>query len=281
MLNSDQAEFWEEVAPTWVELEDLFEDVGAEPGRRAMARLELAGGERVLDLGCGTGTTSVELGSMVGAGGHVLGLDIASGMLDQARARVEKAGAGNVEFRLADVEVERLEPGCYDAAFSRFGVMFFTDPVAAFANVRRALRPGATLSFVCWQTVFENEWMLVPGMAAASVTGSLPPMPGPDEPGPFAFADTGKVERILGQAGFVDVDIVPHNDEVVGGEDYVPRIAELSTRVGAASEAIRQAEELRPQIVAAVTEALKEKVRDKELHLSRGILLVRASVPTD
>src|SRR5207302_1573289 len=97
---------------------------------------------------------------------------------------------------------ERLDEVAFDAAYSRFGVMFFGDPVAAFTNLRRALRPGGRLAFVCWQNVFANEWMLVPGAAAASVTGSLPQMPEPDAPGPFSLAEPDRVRSILGAAGF-------------------------------------------------------------------------------
>lgn len=278
VVNAEQAEFWEETAPTWVELADLFELVGAEPGRLAMERLELAGGERVLDVGCGTGPTTLELATRVGTAGRVVGLDISAGMLAEARARAERLGVANVEFRLADVQAEELGAAEHDACFSRFGVMFFSDPVAAFTNIRRALRPGGTLAFVCWQTVFDNEWMLVPGMAAMSVTGTLPPMPGPDEPGPFAFAEPEKIHSILGRAGFEEVDVHRHNDVVTGPESLVPRIVELSTRMGAAREALREAEELRPRVEEAVGQALREHVGDGMLRLSRAVHLVRARV---
>src|SRR5258708_14058656 len=103
--------------------------------------------------------------------------------------------------------------------------MFFADPAAAFGNVRRALRPGGALSFVCWQSVFDNEWMLVPGAAVATVTGSLPPMPGPGEPGPFSLADPDRARAVLDAAGFDSVAVAPHADHVVIREERIPEIA--------------------------------------------------------
>ena len=120
-------------------------------------------GQRVVDLGCGSGRTTLELAARVGPGGEAVGVDISAGMLARARERAARSGTGNVEFVYADVQVHELGEALFDAAYSRFGVMFFADPVAAFANIRKALRPGAVLSFVCWQSVFDNEWMLHPG----------------------------------------------------------------------------------------------------------------------
>ncbi len=186
----------------------------------------------------------------------------------------------NVEFRVADVQVEDLGAGMHDAAFSRFGVMFFADPVAAFANVGRALRGGGTLSFVCWQSVFDNEWMLVPGMAAISATGVMPPMPRPDEPGPFSLADPERVRALLGAAGFVDVDVADHRDQVVATDDRLPAIVEASVRMGVVREALREADEAtRQQVLAAIEQALRDRVDHGELRLSRAVLLVRATAP--
>lgn len=279
-VNVEQAKFWSDMAPTWIEFDDLFERVGGAPGRLAIDRLGLRGGERVLDVGCGTGTTALELALRVGPDGQVTGVDIAEEMLRGARARAERARAANVEFRVADVQVEDLGPATFDAAFSRFGVMFFADPAAGFANIRRALRPGGRLSFACWQSGLDNEWMLVPGMAAMSVMGTPPPMPGPDEPGPFALADPDRVRKILGEAGFEDVEVTPHADHVVAGEGEADLIATLSVKGGAVREALRDAhEELRSRVVAAVDQALRERIVDGELRLSRAVLLARAVNP--
>jgi SAM-dependent methyltransferase len=171
--NTEQAEFWAQLAPTWIALEDQLQQVGGPPGELAMDRLGLRPGQRVVDLGCGSGRTTLELAARVGPGGEVVGADISAEMLARGRERAAQPGAGNVQFVHADVQVHDFGEARFDAAYSRFGVMFFADPVAAFGNVRRALRPGGTLSFVCWQSVFDNEWMLIPGMAVAAIEAAL------------------------------------------------------------------------------------------------------------
>lgn len=153
--------------------------------------------------------------------------------------------------------------------------MFFTDPAAAFANIRRALRPGGVLSFVCWQGVFDNEWMLIPGAAVATVTGSLPPMPGPEEPGPMSLADPDRIRALLDAAGFDSVAIAPHADQVVINEDRIPEVALTSIRVGGVREALRDADEqTRQRALAAIEEALRARLQDGEVRVSRGVLLV-------
>ena len=274
--NAEQAEFWSEVAPTWIELATQFERVGGPPGRLAMDRLGLSPGQRVVDLGCGVGPTTFELAARVGASGEAVGVDISEDMLAGARQAAERAGVTNVRFVLADVQEHDLGEGAFDAAFSRFGVMFFADPVAAFTNIRRSLCAGGRLSFAAWQTVFDNEWMLLPGMAAMSVLGTPPPMPGPDEPGPFSLADPDKVRSVLDKAGFEDVAVEPHNDLIVAPEDTIPAIVEASVRMGAAREALREAPEMDQPVRRAVEDALRERVEDGELRVTRGVLLVTA-----
>jgi SAM-dependent methyltransferase len=277
-VNIEQAEFWSQLAPTWLELEDQLEEVGRLPGELAMDRLDFLPGQKVVDLGCGSGTTTLELAARVGPGGEVAGVDISAEMLARGRERAARAGAGNIEFVHADVQVHDLGEARFDAAYSRFGVMFFADPVAAFANVRRALRPGAALSFVCWQSVFDNEWMLIPGAAVASVTGSLPPMPGPGEPGPFSLADPGRVRAVLEAAGFGSVAVEPHGDQVVISEDRIPEVALTSVRVGGVREALRDADQhTRERALAAIEEAMRARLQDGQVRASRGVLLVTGS----
>ncbi len=277
-VNMEQAEFWSQLAPTWLELEDQLEEVGRLPGELAMDRLDLLPGQRVVDLGCGSGRTTLELASRVGPGGGVAGVDISAEMLARGRERAARAGAGNIEFVHADVQVHDLGEARFDAAYSRFGVMFFADPVAAFANVRRALRPGAALSFVCWQSVFDNEWMLIPGAAVASVTGSLPPMPGPGEPGPFSLADPDRVRAVLEAAGFGSIIVTPHADQVVISEDRIPEVALTSVRVGGVREALRDADQqTRERALAAIEEAMRARLQDGQVRASRGVLLVTGS----
>ena len=278
-VNSEQAKFWSEMAPTWVEIEDRLDEIAGEPGRLAMDRLGLEPGHRVLDVGCGAGGTTLELAGRVTPGGRAVGVDIAAEMLVRARERADEAGASNVDFVNADVQAANdLGDNRFDAAFSRFGVMFFADPVAAFANIRKALRPGGVLSFVCWQGGADNDWMLVPGMAAVSVLGVMPPMPAPDEPGPFSLSDADRVQAILDAAAFLGVDILRHNDVVTTTEERIPEIAALSMRVGAVRELLKDADQAASdKVLAAIEDALRSRVQDGVARLSRGILLVRAS----
>ena len=276
-VNNDQADFWSQLAPTWVELEDRLESVSGLPGLIAMDRLNLTGGQRVIDLGCGTGQTTVELATRVAPDGEVLGVDIADEMLARGRDRAARLGVRNVRFLRADVQVHDLGHGRFDAAYSRFGVMFFADPVAAFANVHKALRPGGLLSFVSWQGVFDNEWMLIPGAAVASVTGSPPPMPEPGEPGPFSLADPERIRTVLSGGGFHHIEVTPHNDVIVMPREQIPDIARTSIRIGAAREALKDADdETRARAVAAVEEALTSRLQDGEARASRGFFLVMA-----
>jgi ubiquinone/menaquinone biosynthesis C-methylase UbiE len=274
--NTEQAEYWEQRAPSWLELQDRMEQTGGLPGELAMDRLDVRPGQRVVDLGCGAGRTTLELAARVRPGGEVVGVDISAAMLAAGRERAARAGAGNVEFVHADVQVHDLGEARFDAAYSRFGVMFFTDPEAAFANVRRALRPGATLSFVCWQTLFDNEWMLIPAAAVAEVTGSLPPTAGPGEPGPFSLADPDRVRAVLAAAGFGSVDVTPHADQIVISEAGIPEAASAAVRSGAARLALQDADEpTRERALAAIEEALRARLADGEVRASRGVLLVR------
>src|SRR2546427_2271613 len=137
VANAEQAEFWSTLAPTWIELEGQLERVVGLPGRLAMDRLDLRSGQRVVDLGCGTGATTVELASLVAPDGEAFGVDIAAEMLAHGRETAARLKVENVEFLHADIQVHDLGDGRFDAAYSRFGVMFFTDPVRAFTNVRR------------------------------------------------------------------------------------------------------------------------------------------------
>ncbi|HEX4863790.1 MAG TPA: class I SAM-dependent methyltransferase [Acidimicrobiales bacterium] len=278
IVNEDQAEFWEGMAPTWIDIEERIEGTASEPGLAAMEALAPQPGEKILDLGCGTGGTSITLARMVGPDGSVVGADISSEMLARARQRAQESETKNVQFVHADVQTEDFGESSFDAAFSRFGVMFYTDPVTAFGNIRTSLRPAARLSFVCWQQIFANEWMLVPGMAVMSVTGTPPPMPAPGEPGPFSLSDPKHVQSLLELAGYRDVDVAAYNDLVVLPQGEIARYAATSLLVGAAREALKEANDAtRANARDAVEAALTEKISDGDVRLSRGYLVVTAS----
>ena len=276
--NAQQAAFWEELAPSWLEGEEHSEVVAGGFGERAAARLGLHPGQRVLDIGCGSGLTTVRLAAQVEPDGEAVGVDIAPSMVAAAERRAADAGVASARFLTADVQTAAVgEPGSFDAAFSRFGVMFFTDPVAAFGQIRRLLAPGGTLAFSCWQDLFANEWMFVPGSAVIAVTGAMPPMPGPGEPGPFSLAEPGRVEEVLAAAGFTAIEVEPVADTLVLPESSVASWARLSQRVGPVREALREADEAtRAQILAAVADALRTKVSNGELRLSAAAYVARA-----
>ena len=277
IANVEQSEFWERRAADWI-AGTTFTDIVTGPfGADAMERLAAAPGQRVIDIGCGTGATTVELAQRVAPGGEAIGVDISPTLAAASQAAASNASADNISFRVADAQTERLGDRDVDAVYSRFGVMFFADPVAAFANIRTALRPDGVLAFACWQTVFDNEWMLVPGGAAMSVTGTPPPMPGPGEPGPFSLADADHVASVLDDAGFEHVDITSAVHPISLPESQLDLLASSSQQVGAVREVLKTADaETAVRIEVAIRDALAARVEDGYVTLSAAAHIVRA-----
>lgn len=250
--NRAQVEYWnEQSGPKWVEKQAELDRLLLSLGTAAMDRLALRPGERVLDVGCGCGDTTLELARRVGAGGFAQGIDVSAPMLERARERAR--GAGNVEFVLGDAQTQRFEPA-FDAIFSRFGVMFFADPTAAFANLRGALRPGGRLGFVCWQEIRKNAWCIVP-LAALAKHVELPPPPPADEPGPFAFGDRARLAGVLAAAGFDDVRIESHEEPLTLGVGSLDQAVAFVTETGPASRLVK---DLSPDVKARVLESVRE-----------------------
>jgi SAM-dependent methyltransferase len=193
-----------EAASTWATQPERYDAMLDALGRRVIAAAAPQPGERVLDVGCGAGQLTVQVAGEVGPTGHVTGLDVATDLLAVTSRRA--AGVDNVEVLQADAQVHVLEPSSYDLVISRFGVMFFAEPVAAFTNLRSATKPGGRLAFVCWQSGVVNEWVTVPLFAAGAILG-FPEPPSPDAPGPFAFADADRLRGILADAGWAGVEI--------------------------------------------------------------------------
>ena len=169
-------------------------------------RARLKTGERIIDIGCGSGATSIAFAKKVAPSGHVFGIDVSAPMLARARASAPKELA--VDFVQADATVYPFDPASFDLLASRFGVMFFADPVLSFSNMRKALRPSGRLAFACWREPRENPWMMVPLQAVYNHAPKLPPQ-GPEDPGPFAFASEERVHRILAAAGFTGIAMEP------------------------------------------------------------------------
>ncbi|MEO8605506.1 MAG: class I SAM-dependent methyltransferase [bacterium] len=256
--NAEQITYWNDQAgPKWVAVQALIDDQIRPLGHIAMERAGLVAGERVLDVGCGCGDTSLELARRVAPGGQVQGIDISAPMLERAAAQAAATGAA-AQFTRADAQTHPFEPAAYDVLFSRFGVMFFADPTAAFTNLRRALRPGGRMAFVCWQVVTDNPWMFVP-FAAALQHLPAPPLPAPGAPGPFAFADADRVRGILSGAGFSDIGLeAVHMALSVGGGQDLDATVDFLLQMGPAARALRDAPDpsVVPRVAAAVRDAL-------------------------
>lgn len=280
MSNAEMIRYWNESAgAVWTTHEEQLDEQLARFGALARQRAALRAGERVLDVGCGCGATTLALADAVGAAGRVVAVDISRPMLDRARARAERAGLGErVELRLADAQTAKLEPAHYDHVFSRFGVMFFDDSVAAFANLRGALGPDGRLTFVCWQGRDKNPWLVAPVMAAAQHI-AFPAPPPPDAPGPFAFADIDRVRGILERAGFADFEAEAVNEPVRIGQGGVEQALELALAVGPLGAALREAnptEEQRERVIGAVRRVLEGFVTPRGVEAGSGAWIVSA-----
>lgn len=276
--NSAQIEYWNDrAAVTWTALQDRLDAMMTALTIRALDAAAPAAGERVLDVGCGCGATVLELARRVGPNGSVLGADVSQPMAARARQRIATAGLGNAEVLVTDASTHGFEPSDRDLLFSRFGVMFFADPAAAFANLRRAIRPGGRLLFACWRPMAENPWFMVPTQAAAHL---LPPTPpgDPDAPGPFAFANPDRVRHILGSAGWSDVTLSRQDVPMrLAGPGQIAEAAEFTTRVGGLARALAEAtQEVKASAVEAIARVLADHDSSAGVCLSGSIWLVSA-----
>jgi SAM-dependent methyltransferase len=254
--NAAQVAYWNGPGgDRWAELWQLIDGAMAAITAEALAVAAPRPGERVLDVGCGAGTTALALREGVGASGAVTGVDISAPMLAVARGRGAAAGAGAaVTFVEADAAAHLFRSE-HDLVFSRFGVMFFADPVAAFANLRRAAAPGGRLAFVCWRAIEDNAWVTVPLGAARALLPDLPP-PAEGAPGPFAFADRDRVREILDGAGWREIEIERRDQPMALGATIEQAVRYL-LMIGPVARGIAEVgEEARGQIRARVAEAL-------------------------
>jgi SAM-dependent methyltransferase len=231
--------------------------------------------ERALDIGCGCGTTTFRLREKVGPNGATAGVDVSKVMLNVARARAAAANA-DIAFVEDDASKHDFQP-VFDLVFSRFGVMFFADPVAAFANIRNALTKNGRLSFVCWRSLPENFWAHTPLTAAKPF---LPPMdpPDPHAPGPFAFADGDRLRRILSSAGFNAITVEKLDTAMAMGATVEEASAE-TLNIGPVSRAAAGLDEAtREKIRAAVTDAFGKHKTPEGVMLPAACWLVRATL---
>lgn len=218
MPNDEMAEFWNERGGRqWVRERDRYDAMLASCGRRLFESVALQSGERVLDVGCGNGATTLEAAAFVGPQGSALGVDLSAPMLEEARRRAAEAGTDRAEFLQLDAQTAAL-PGPFDVMISRFGVMFFDDPAKAFENIARSLQPRGRMCFVCWQEMMKNEWLRVPLLAAVEHVG-IPELPEPGAPGPFSLAEPSTIRALLETAGMTDIAIDEASDQRLIGRD--------------------------------------------------------------
>lgn len=277
--NAGQIAFWNGPGGlSWVELQDAWDIALAPVAAAAIARAAIRPGERIVDIGCGCGATTIELARLAGATGKVLGIDVSRPMLARAATRLP-SGPG-VEWVLDDATIHAFPARAYDVLFSRFGVMFFAEPARSFTNLRGALRPGGRLAFSCFRAPQMNPWMMVPAQAAYA---HVPPPPStdPDAPGPFAFAREERVRGILAAAGFESIGMEPFDLELdIASGRGLDWAVETTFKIGATSRAVQgQPPVIRRAVAESIRRVLAPYERGGHVSLPAAIWLVTAISP--
>ena len=282
MANAQQAGEWNgDSGRRWLANQERLDRVLEPFGLQALAAAGVQSGERVLDIGCGCGSTTLELARRTGPDGGAYGVDISAPLLGRARERAVELRLP-VDFACGDASRHPIEAGLFDLLFSRFGVMFFDDPAAAFTHLATGLKPGGRLVFVCWRGPQENPWLTLPLAAARPF---LPPAAeaDPDAPGPFAFARRERVEAILGSAGLHDIVMQPFDLALQVGvgaskaeaiEDalaYALQIGPLARLQGSLSD------EVRSDIRTAVRQALASHADASSVRIASAVWIVTAT----
>ena len=276
--NAEQIQYWNEASgEKWVAAQESI-DRQIEPlGLAALERARVGEGERVVDVGCGCGQTTLELARRVGTGGSVTGLDLSAPMLARARERAQSQGLSNLAFEQADVQTHKFEQ-LADLIFSRFGVMFFADPIAAFANLAAGLKPAGRLTFVCWQAARENPWVSVPLQAVADLVEL--PTPTPGAPGPFSLADAARVEDILAQAGFSDIAVEALERDLAVGGGSLEGAVEFLQKIGPSGRALAEADAAtRARAADALRRAIEPFAVDGSVRMGSASWIVSARRP--
>jgi len=274
--NADQVAYWNGPAgQRWADRQAAQDIVLGPVADLLIDRAKPKAGERVIDVGCGSGATTIAFAQKVAPAGHVFGIDISGPMLERARQSAPKNLP--IDFALADATVYPFDPGSFDLLASRFGVMFFADPALSFANMRKALRPAGRLAFACWREPRENPFFMAPLQAAYKHVPKLPQQ-GPEDPGPFAFASEARVRRILGEAGFAGVEMEPCPlllDAAIGrGLDGAVQGA---LEIGPVSRALDgQPEELRKAAANSIREGLAAFAKGNAVLLPASVWIVTA-----
>lgn len=277
--NAEQIDYWNGPGGRhWVDRQQMQDLVLAPVSDILVDRAEPRQGERVVDIGCGCGATTMAFAEQVGSAGHVLGVDVSAPML--ARARELAPAGAPVEFALADATVHAFAPQSFDLLVSRFGVMFFAQPALSFANMRKALRPGGRVAFACWRTPRDNPWLMVPLQAAYKHVPKMPEL-GPEDPGPFSFAKEERVQRILREAGFSSIALERRDISLdVSAGQGLEVAVKSSLELGPASRAL---EGQPPEAIAAAADSIRAAlapfVQDNKVPLGGSIWIVTAVNP--
>ncbi|EPX65157.1 Methyltransferase [Cystobacter fuscus DSM 2262] len=260
----------------WVETQELLDQM-FKPLEDLLVEAALAGaGHQVLDVGCGTGGTTLAVARLLGAKGRCTGIDISEPMITAARARAERESTP-ASFIRANAQNHAFEPASFDMIISRFGVMFFDDFVRAFANLRQAAKDGAELRFVAWRSPSENPFMTTAERAAAPLLPNIPARQ-PDAPGQFAFADQRRVHRILEESGWAELDIRPIDVTCTLPEKELVRYL---TRLGPLGLILHEADDrTRTQVIETVRAAFEPYVHGAEVRFSAACWMVGARAPS-
>ncbi len=275
--NRTQADFWTAAGTLWTALRERFDAQANAHGLAAIDALAPVPGEAVIDVGCGAGTCTLQIATRVGGAGTVHGVDISPTMIDGATDHASQLGIDNVTFSVGDAMVEPFAE-TFDAVYSRFGVMFFADATAAFANILSALRPHGRIGFVCWQSPAENPWVSLP-LEIAGRYVDIPFGGAADAPGPFSLGNIDRLGSVLGDAGFTEVAIEPRSSPATIGGD-VEEAADFLTKLippVAALEADRpdRAAELRIEL----TEALGDWMGPEGVQAPSAVWIVTGRRP--
>jgi ubiquinone/menaquinone biosynthesis C-methylase UbiE len=276
--NAREVQYWNSAhTRAWADEHETIDRLFAGLTQIALDYAAPKPGERVIDIGCGSGTTVLELAGRVGPTGYVLGADVSKPSVEKARERIATAGVHQAEIMLCDVSTHTFPANSFDLVFSRFGVMFFADPVATFAKIRKAMKSDGRLALAVFRTPQENKWATA---ALAAVRHLLPPITplGPEEPGQFSWADPARVHRILEGAGFKEVSLTPHEPAMpLAGPGGAAEAASFMFRVGPVLRATKDASEEQRQ---AVRSALETFFRSQDgphgIVLQGAIWIVRA-----
>jgi ubiquinone/menaquinone biosynthesis C-methylase UbiE len=272
-----QSEYWNGSAgKKWASLADNQDTLLGKLGEAAMDAGSLSNAQSVLDIGCGSGGSTFEISRRIGSGGAVWGVDISKPMLDIAITRLTNHDIGNVKFSEADVTTLDFTNHSFDRAFSRFGVMFFEDPVASFVNIANSLKPNGKLAFCCWRSLSKNEWFELPLNVGLKYCAP-PNQVDPHAPGPMAFKDQDRINSILNASGFTKVSIHDHESKLVVGP--TPKIAASNlTDVGPLSRLVQNSDNhIKILVQTELEKQLMEHVTSRGVELNSNIWIVTAN----